>query len=429
MNQASILNKLSFLKILYVQVLIAILIGILLGYYYPDIAVKMSPLGTGFIKLIKMIIPPIIFCTVVSGIAGMQSLREVGKTGGIALILFTVMSIVALFIGLVVVNITGPGIGMNIDVNSLGDDAKSLVSQYAKSAEDRTVVSFIMNIIPYTMVTAFTSGEILQVLFVAILFAFALHSIGEKGKMVYNFIDDISQVIFAMINGIMKIAPIGAFGAIAFTIGKEGLGSLVSLGELILNFYLTSFLVVVFCFGLLTRLCGFSTFKFIRYIRSELLIVLGTSSSESVLPNMIKKMEKIGCKKSVVDLVIPTGYSFNLVGNAIYLTMASVFLAQATNTYLSWGDQLVLLVVMLIASKGAATVTGGAFIVLAGTLSSVGNIPPESVAIIFGIDRFMSEVRALVNLIGNGITTVITAKWTGQLDMEKLKEELNNPSD
>ncbi|MDR0483772.1 MAG: dicarboxylate/amino acid:cation symporter [Alphaproteobacteria bacterium] len=419
----------KFLKILYVQVLIAIVIGILLGYFYPDIAVEMRPLGTAFINLIKMVIAPIIFCTVVTGIAGMGNLKAVGKTGGIALTLFIAMTTIALIIGLVVVNITQPGAGMNINVNSFDAEASALAAEYAKSAETHGFLAFVMNIIPKTMVTAFTSGEILQVLFVAILFAFALHHTGSKGKMVYHFIESISQIIFNMINMIMKVAPIGAFGAIAFTIGKEGLGSLVALGELILDFYVTSIIVVLVFLGALTRFCGFSIIKFIRYIRNELLIVLGTSSSESVLPSMIEKMEKAGCRKAVVNLVIPAGYSFNLIGTAIYLTMAAIFLAQATNTTMTIGDQLLLLAIMLIASKGAAAVTGGAFIVLAGTLSSVGTIPPESVAIIFGIDRFMSEARALVNLIGNGVATVVTAKMTGQLDKEQLNRMLDNPNE
>lgn len=421
--------KFSFLKILYVQVLIAIVIGVLLGHFYPDLAVQMRPLGTAFINLIKMIIAPVIFCTVVTGIAGMENLKAVGRTGGVALTYFMIVTTIALFVGLVVVNVFQPGAGMNIDVSTFDAGEKALAAQYGQKAEQSGFIAFVMNIIPKTFVTAFTSGEILQVLLVAILFAFALHHAGEKGKMVYGLIESFSQVIFNMINMIMKVAPIGAFGAIAFTIGKEGIGSLVSLGELILCFYLTSLLFILIFVGGIARACGFSIFKFIRYIRNELLIVLGTSSSESVLPNMLKKMEKAGCKKSVVDLVIPTGYSFNLDGTAIYLTMAAIFLAQATNTPMGWGDQLVLLGILLLSSKGAAAVTGGAFIVLAGTLNSVGTIPPESIAIIFGIDRFMSEARALTNLVGNGVATVVVAKITRQLDIKQLRHELDNPSD
>lgn len=420
--------KFSYLKILYVQVLIAIAIGIFLGHFYPDIAVQMRPLGTAFINLIKMIIAPIIFCTVVTGIAGMENLKAVGRTGGIALGYFLVVTTIALVVGLVVVNIFQPGAGMNIDVSTFSAAEKAIASGYSQKAQETGFIPFLMNIIPKTFVTAFTSGEILQVLLIAILFAFALHHAGHKGKIVYDFIESISSVIFNMINMIMRVAPVGAFGAIAFTIGKEGIGSLVSLGELILCFYLTSFLFIVIFIGAIARGCGFNIFKFIRYIRNELLIVLGTSSSESVLPNMLKKMEKAGCNKSVVDLVIPTGYSFNLDGTAIYLTMAAIFLAQATNTPMDWIDQLVLLGILLLSSKGAAAVTGGAFIVLAGTLNSVGTIPPESIAIIFGIDRFMSEARALTNLVGNGVATIVVAKWTGQLDLEKLRYELDHPS-
>lgn len=416
--------KFSFLKVLYVQVLIAITIGILLGHFYPEIAVEMRPLGTAFINLIKMIIAPVIFCTVVTGIAGMENLKAVGRTGGIALGYFLTVTTVALCVGLVVVNIFQPGAGMNIDVSSFGEAERQLAASYQEKAHDMGFVSFLMNIIPKTFVTAFTSGEILQVLLVAILFAFALYHTGKRGKMVYDFIDSFSGVLFNMINMIMRVAPIGAFGAIAFTIGKEGIGSLVSLGELILCFYLTSFLFIAIFIGAIGKWCGFNIFKFIRYIKNELLIVLGTSSSESVLPNMIQKMEKVGCSKSVVDLVIPTGYSFNLDGTAIYLTMAAIFLAQATNTPMGWMDQFLLLGILLLSSKGAAAVTGGAFIVLAGTLHSVGTIPPESIAIIFGIDRFMSEARALTNLVGNGVATIFVSKWTNQLDVEKMKAEL-----
>lgn len=421
--------KFSFLKILYVQVLIAIVIGILLGHFYPELAVQMRPLGTAFINLIKMIIAPVIFCTVVTGIAGMENLKAVGRTGGIALGYFMTVTTIALIVGLVVVNVFEPGSGMNIDVSTFDDKDRALAAQYSQKAEQSGFIAFVMNIIPKTFVTAFTSGEILQVLLVAILFAFALYHAGQKGKIVYDFIESISSVIFNMISMIMRIAPIGAFGAIAFTIGKEGIGSLISLGELILCFYLTSILFICIFIGAIAKVCGFNIFKFIRYIRNELLIVLGTSSSESVLPNMLKKMERVGCKKSVVDLVIPTGYSFNLDGTAIYLTMAAIFLAQATNTPMTWVDQLVLLGILLLSSKGAAAVTGGAFIVLAGTLNSVGTIPPESIAIIFGIDRFMSEARALTNLIGNGVATIVVARWTGQLDLKKLRHELDNPSD
>lgn len=416
---------LKYLKILYVQVLIAIAIGILLGHFYPDIAVKMQPLGRGFINLIKMIIAPLIFCTVVTGIAGMSDVKSVGKTGGIALAYFMVLTTVALIIGLVVVNLAQPGVGMNVDVSTFGEAERHLADQYAGKAHSNNLVNFFMNIIPKTFASAFTSGEILQVLLVAILFAFALHFSGAKGQIVFDFIKSFSEVMFRIIKIIMYVAPLGAFGAMAFTIGKEGIGSVVSLGELIVCFYITSILFVVVVLGFIGRLCGFNVLKFVRYIKEELLIVLGTSSSESVLPNMLHKMERLGCHKSVVDLVIPTGYSFNLDGTAIYLTMASVFLAQATNTPMTLSDELILLTVLLISSKGAAAVTGGAFIVLAGTLGSVGSIPPESIAIIFGIDRFMSEARALTNLVGYGVGTIAVAKMTGQLDDDRMRDVLD----
>lgn len=418
----------KYLKILYVQVLLAIIFGVLLGHFQPDLAVKMQPLGKGFINLIKMIIAPLIFCTVVTGIAGMQDMKSVGKTGGIALAYFMAITFLALVIGLVVVNVVQPGAGMNIDVSAFGASERALVSQFSEKAHDVGVVGFFMNIIPNTIVSAFTSGEILQVLLVAVLFAFALNFSGAKGALVFDVIKSFSEILFKMIGMIMRVAPVGAFGAMAFTIGKEGIGSVVSLGELIICFYVTSLLFVCFVLGTIGRLCGFSIFKFVRYIKEELLIVLGTSSSESVLPNMLRKMEKVGCKKSVVDLVIPTGYSFNLDGTAIYLTMAAIFLAQATNTPMPLGAQLALLAILLVSSKGAAAVTGGAFIVLAGTLNSVGSIPPESIAVIFGIDRFMSEARALTNLVGNGVATIAVAKITGNLDSEQLRRELDAPS-
>ena len=400
----------KYLKILYVQVLIAIFIGILLGHFYPELAVKMQPLGKGFINLIKMIIAPLIFSTVVTGIAGMKDIKAVGKTGGIALVYFTVITLTALAIGLVVVNLAQPGVGMNVDVSAFNAADKNIAAQYAGKAKDNNIVNFFLNIIPNTFVSAFTSGEILQVLLVAMLFAFALNYSGEKGKLCFDLIKSLSEVLFKVIGIIMHVAPIGAFGAMAFTIGKEGIGSV---------------LFVVFILGTISFSCGFSIFKFVRYIREELFIVLGTSSSESVLPNMLRKMEKVGCNKSVVDLVIPAGYSFNLDGTAIYLTMAAIFLAQATNTPMPLGDQLVLLGILLISSKGAAAVTGGGFIVLAGTLSSVGSIPPESIAVIFGIDRFMSEARALTNLVGNGVATIFVSRVTGNLDVEKLHKELD----
>ena len=412
-------------KSLYVQVLVAIAIGVALGHFYPQTGVALKPLGDGFVKLIKMAIAPIIFCTVVSGIAGMRDMKAVGKTGGIALLYFEIVSTVALIIGLVVVNLVKPGAGMHINPASL--DASSIAA-YAKAGGEQTTIGFLLNVIPNTVVGAFANGDILQVLFFSVLFAFALQRMGESGKLVLDFIERIAQVMFGIINMIMKFAPLGALGAMAFTIGQYGVGSLVQLGQLMMCFYVTCVLFVLLVLGSIARANGFSILRFVRYIREELLIVLGTSSSESALPRMLNKMEKLGCQKSVVGLVIPTGYSFNLDGTSIYLTMAAVFIAQATDTPMDLMQQLTLLAVLLIASKGAAGVTGSGFIVLAATLSAVGGLPVAGLALILGIDRFMSEARALTNLIGNGVASVVVAKWCGQLDSAKLQRELANPA-
>ena len=408
-------------KSLYFQVLVAIAIGITLGVMAPELGAAMKPLGDGFIKLIKMIIAPVIFCTVVTGIAGMEDMKSVGKTGGYALLYFEFVSTIALMIGLVVINVVKPGVGMNIDPATL--DASS-VATYATTAESQSTVDFFLNIIPMTVVDAFARGEILQVLLFSLLFGFALHAMGETGKPVFNFIDALSHVLFRIIGYIMAVAPIGAFGAMAFTIGRYGVESLISLGALMACFYATCLLFVFVVLGIIARLHGFSIWKFVVYIREELAIVLGTSSSESVLPRMIHKMEMVGCRKSVVGLVIPTGYSFNLDGTSIYLTMAAIFLAQATNIPLSLMDQLGLLAVLLLTSKGAAAVTGGGFIVLAATLSATGTVPVAALALILGIDRFMSEARALTNLVGNGVATIVVAKWCGQLDEAKMREQI-----
>lgn len=409
---------------LYFQVLLAITLGVFLGHVYPDLGADMKPLGDGFVKLIKMIIAPVIFCTVVTGIAGMESMKAVGKTGAIALLYFEVVSTIALVIGLCVVNLLQPGVGMNVDPATL--DASS-ISAYAEQAKSQGIIAFLLDVIPGSVIGAFASGNILQVLLFAVLFGFSLHHIGEKGKLVFNMIDSFSQVIFGIINMIMKLAPVGAFGAMAFTIGKYGIGSLVQLGQLIVCFYVTCLLFIFMVLGSIARANGFSIVRFISYIREELLIVLGTSSSESVLPRMLVKMEALGCKKSVVGLVIPTGYSFNLDGTSIYLTMAAVFIAQATNTPLDLFQQLTLLVVLLISSKGAAGVTGSGFIVLAATISAVGHLPLAGLALILGIDRFMSEARALTNLIGNGVATLVVARYCDQLDEQKMNEVLANP--
>jgi len=414
--------KINWFKSLYIQMLVAVLIGILLGHFYPQVGESMKPLGDGFIKLIKMLIAPIIFCTVVSGIAGMESMKSVGKTGGYALLYFEIVSTFALIIGLVVVNVLTPGAGMNIDISTL--NTKSIAA-YTGPGKMQTTTDFLLNVIPNTVVDAFAKGEILQVLLIAILFGFALHKLGDTGKLVFELNDKISKVFFGIVGIIMKLAPIGAFGAMAFTIGKFGLGSLLSLGKLMGAFYLTCILFVFLVLGLVAKFHGFSIWKFVKYIKEELLIVLGTSSSEAALPGMIAKMEKLGVKKSVVGLVIPAGYSFNLDGTSIYLTMAAVFIAQATNTHLDIVHQLTLLAVLLLTSKGASGVTGSGFIVLAATLASVGHVPVEGLALILGIDRFMSEARALTNLVGNGVATVVVGKWCGNVDEEQLQAGLN----
>jgi len=350
-------------------------------------------------------------------------MKSVGKTGGYALLYFEVVSTIALIIGLITVNVIAPGAGMNVDVSSINTKA---VAAYTGPGKMQTTTEFLLNVIPNTVVDAFAKGEILQVLLFAILFGFALHRMGAKGKLIFDFNDKISHVFFGIVGFIMKLAPIGAFGAMAFTIGKFGLGSLLSLGKLMGTFYLTCLLFVFIVLGLIARLHGFSIWKFVKYIKEELLIVLGTSSSEAALPRMLAKMENLGVKKSVVGLVIPAGYSFNLDGTSIYLTMAAVFIAQATNTHLDIIHQITLLAVLLLTSKGASGVTGSGFIVLAATLASVGHVPVEGLALILGIDRFMSEARALTNLVGNGVATVVVGKWCGQVNDDKLIAHLNN---
>jgi aerobic C4-dicarboxylate transport protein len=418
-------RKLPLYRSLYVQVITAVVIGVLLGHFYPAIGESMKPLGDGFIKLIKMIIAPIIFCTVVVGIAGMEDMKKVGKTGGLALLYFEVVSTIALVVGLLLVNLLQPGAGMNIDPASL--DTKAIAS-YTGPGKMTGTVDFLLNVIPSTVVDAFAKGEILQVLLIAVLFGFALHRFGGRGTLVFDVIEKGSHVLFVIVGYIMKLAPIGAFGAMAFTIGKYGLGSLFSLGKLMGTFYLTCLLFIFVVLGLIARFHGFSIWKFIKYIKEELLIVLGTSSSESVLPRMMEKMENLGANKACVGLVIPTGYSFNLDGTSIYLTMAAVFIAQATNTPMTLMQEITLLAVLLLTSKGAAGVTGSGFIVLAATLSAVGHVPVAGLALILGIDRFMSEARALTNLIGNGVATIVVAKWTNELDTERLQAGLNNES-
>jgi aerobic C4-dicarboxylate transport protein len=415
----------GFFGALYVQVLIAIAVGVALGYFYPQAGAAMEPLGVGFIKLIKMLIAPIIFCTVVLGIAGMESLKKVGRTGGFALLYFEVVSTLALIVGLIVVNVVRPGEGMNVDAGTL--DARS-VERYTAPGSMQSVQDFLLNVIPSSVVDAFAKGDILQVLLFSVLFGFALHALGGKDRLLYDVIERFSRVMFGIVNMIMRLAPIGAFGAMAFTIGRYGVGTLLSLGKLMACFYLTCVVFIFGVLGVIARLHGFHITRFVRYIKEELFIVLGTSSSESVLPRMITKLEGLGVQKSVVGLVIPTGYSFNLDGTSIYLTMAAVFIAQATNTQLDLVHQLTLLFVLLLTSKGAAGVTGSGFIVLAATLSAVGQIPVAGLALILGIDRFMSEARALTNLIGNGVATLVVGRWCGAVDETKLQSQLQLPS-
>jgi len=416
----------KFYQVLYFQVLAAIAVGVLLGYFQPDMGSSMKPLGDGFIKLIKMIIAPIIFCTVVTGIAGMDDMKKVGRVGAKSLLYFEIVSSIALVIGLAVVTLIQPGAGFNADVSTL--DTKALAS-YTTGAKSLSTSDFLMNIIPSSVVDAFAKGDILQVLFFSLLFGFALAAIGEKGKPIATFIDEVSQVMFGIVGVIMKAAPIGAFGAMAFTIGKFGIGSLAKLGLLMGSFYLTCLIFIIVVLGSISKLCGFNIFKFIYYIKEELLIVLGTSSSESVLPRMMVKMEKLGCTRSVVGLVIPTGYSFNLDGTSIYLTMAAMFVAQATNTPLTMTQTITILAILMLTSKGAAAVTGGGFITLAATFAAVPTIPLAGLALILGIDRFMSEARALTNLIGNGVATVVVSRWENELDLPKLQRVLDNEAE
>ena len=423
MTSSAPAQKRPIYRSLYAQVLTAVTLGVLLGHFYPQLGADMKPLGDGFIKLIKMIIAPIIFCTVVVGIAGMEDMKKVGKTGGLALLYFEIVSSLALVVGLMIVNFVEPGSGMNVNVATL--DTKSIAA-YTGPGKMVGTVDFLLNIIPTSVVDAFAKGEILQVLLFAVLFGFALHRFGGRGTLVFDLIEKTSHVLFDIVGIIMKLAPIGAFGAMAFTIGKYGVGSLFSLGKLMGTFYLTCLIFVFLVLGTIARLHGFSIWKFVKYIKEELLIVLGTSSSESVLPRMMEKMENLGAKKTCVGLVIPTGYSFNLDGTSIYLTMAAVFIAQATNTPMTLMQEVTLLAVLLLTSKGAAGITGSGFIVLAATLSAVGTVPVAGLALILGIDRFMSEARALTNLVGNGVATIVVAKWTGELDVKRLEAGLNN---
>lgn len=411
-----------FYRQLYFQVVVAIVLGVLLGHYYPSYGEALKPLGDAFIKLVKMIIAPVIFLTIVTGIAGMTQLSSVGRVFLKAMTYFLFFSTLALVVGMVVANVVQPGAGMNIDPASLDQSA---VKSFVDKSHEMTLTGFVMDIIPKTLVSPFVGDNILQVLLVAVLFGVALALAGDSGKPVQNFLESLTAPLFKLVNIVMKAAPIGAFGAIAFTIGKFGLGSLVNLAWLVGSFYATSLLFVVVVLGLVARLCGFSVLKVCRYLKAELLLVLGTSSSESALPSLMEKMEKAGCGKSVVGLVVPTGYSFNLDGTNIYMTLAALFIAQATNTELTLGHQVALLLVAMLSSKGAAGVTGAGFITLAATLAVVPEVPVAGMALILGVDRFMSECRSLTNFIGNAVATVVVSRWENALDRRQLAAALN----
>ena len=414
--------RLPWYRHLYLQVLLAIALGALLGHFQPALGESLKPLGDAFIKLVKMVIGPIIFLTIVTGIAGMRELRSVGRVFAKAMAYFLFFSTLALVIGLVVANVVRPGAGLNVDPATL--DA-SAVGGYVSKSSEMSMTGFLLDIIPDTLISAFTGNNILQALFVAILFGIALAKVGERGKPVLHFLEALTVPVFQLVHLLMRAAPIGAFGAIAYTIGKYGLDVLGNLALLVGSFYLTSLLFVVVVLGTVCRLCGFSIFKLIRYLKAELLLVLGTSSSESALPSLMEKMEEAGCKKSVVGLVVPTGYSFNLDGTNIYMTLAALFIAQATNTDLSLGQQVTLLLVAMLSSKGAAGVTGAGFVTLAATLSVVPDVPVAGMVLILGIDRFMSECRSMTNFIGNAVATVVVARWDGALDRDQLQRALD----
>lgn len=414
-------KKQRWYQILYVQVIIAIIIGILLGNFFPTVGESMKPLGDAFIKLVKMIISPVIFLTVVTGIAEMTNMKTMGRVAGKAMVYFLTFSTLALAIGLIVANIAQPGHGLNIDPSSL-QSAK--VHEYVQKSHESSLTGFLMDIIPTTAMSPLTNGNILQTLFIAILFGISLALIGEKARPLINIFQDLSAPVFKMVSILMRAAPIGAFGAMAFTIGKYGISSIGNLLYLILTFYISSVLFILIVLGAVARYNGFSIVKLVKYIKEELLLVLGTSSSEAALPTLMQKMEKAGCKKSIVGLVVPTGYSFNLDGTNIYMTMAALFIAQACNIDLTLEQQILLLLVAMLSSKGAAGVTGAGFITLAATLSVVPSVPVEGMALILGIDRFMSECRALTNLVGNACATIVVARWEKSLDEERLHEVL-----
>lgn len=411
-------------RILYVQVLIAVAMGIALGHFFPSTGKTLEPLSKGFINLIKMMIAPIIFCTVVHGIASIGDVKKLGRVGIKTIFYFEVVSTLALIIGLIVVNTLKPGEGFNVDVSTLNTSDVAKVTGYAGEAKKISTVDFMLNIIPKTLVSAFTEGNLLQVVFVALLSAFALAAMGERGHGILRGIDRASEFFFDIMRIVVRVAPVGAFGAMAFTVGSYGIASLQKLLALMLGFYTTAALFVIVVLGLIARWAGFSIFRFLAYIKEELLVVLGTSSSETVLPQMLQKLRGLGCAPSTVGLVIPTGYSFNLDGTNIYMVMGAVFLAQATNTPLDLGQQISLLLVAMVTSKGASGVTGAGFITLAATLAAVPSVPVEAMALILGIDRFMSECRSLTNLVGNGVATVVISRWEGELSAETLRANM-----
>src|ERR1019366_7852362 len=411
-------SKLPFYRELWVQVLLAIALAIVLGYVNPARAIAMKPLGDAFIRVITMIITLIIFCTVVTGIAGMENLKKVGRVGGMALIYFEIVSTIALLIGLVVGNVVRPGAGFNVNVATL--DARA-VAAYAGPAQAQSITEFLMHIIPPTVVDAFRKGDILETVFVALLFGFALSAAGERAKPLVELIDSLTHVVFRVVNILMKFAPIGAFGAMAYTVGKFGLASLGPLAKLIGTFWLTSVLFVVIVLGAIAWAASFNIFRFLAYIKEEILLVLAVSSSEIAIPNLMAKLERLGCSKSLVGLVVPTGFTFNTDGTSLYMTMAALFVAQATNTHLTLTQQLTILAVAVLTSKGASGVQGASFIALVATLSVIPSIPVAGMALILGIDRFLSMFRALVNMIGNGVATLVLARWEGELERETLR--------
>jgi aerobic C4-dicarboxylate transport protein len=413
--------RLPLYRLLYVQVIFAVIAGISVGFFFPEFGASLKPLGDAFVALVKMIIAPVIFLTVAIGLGGMSNVGKIGSVFGKALTYFLTVSTLALIIGLVVGNLVQPGAGMNIDPATL--DPK-LVAQFTSKAQDQSIIGFLTNIIPKTPFSALANGEILQVLFTAILFGLAMAMVGQSAAPVMKVLESANIIVFKLVHILMKFAPIGAFGAMAFTIGEFGIDSLASLAALIATFYVTSILFVFIILGMISQLAGFSIFALIRYLKNELLLVLGTSSSEAALPSLMERMEQAGCRKDVVGLVVPTGYSFNLDGTNIYMTLAATFIAQAVGIDLTWGDQLLLVSVAMISSKGAAGITGAGFVILAATLSVVPSIPVAGMALILGIDRFMSECRALTNLMGNAVATIVVARWENALDPEQLKNAL-----